>query len=149
MKYLSLSVILLALFLSVAQAAVYKWVDENGLVHYGEKPTNHAIEIDTSRSEVDPNQLEQALERNHKIGQELEFYKRVGVENAEQEAEQAKQKAEIDKKCKKVKKALDDYDRGGYVWAEKGKNGEDKYVSDTEMKNRTDKLRKKYKSRCG
>ena len=94
-----LLIVLTALWVAPASAAIYKWVDENGKVHYSNKPPP---EEDTQEMEIesDPGAGTSTLtdeERREKQQRLLDAFEK---ERGEKEAAQAK--AEQEKKERKI-----------------------------------------------
>ena len=96
--------ILISLLIStVCHAEIYKWTDEHGRVHYGERPqteNTEKIEIKTSPSDQDP---ELAKERQEKQRKLLEVLEEERQEKNQQRTEELKQKREIERKCAELR----------------------------------------------
>ena len=96
--------ILITIFLSnVCHAEIYKWTDEYGRVHYGEKPaseTTEKIEIKSSTPSRDSGIDEDRKEKQRKL---LEVLEGERQEKEQIKAEELKQKRDIDRKCAELK----------------------------------------------
>lgn len=127
-------------------AEIYKWVDENGRTHYGEKPPNEeATEMKIRENEQEP---EAGVEK-HKVDRDklLEIYEeeREQKKQEKQKAEEAKKKQE--KYCQGLENDLKDMDRGG-VYYVLDENGERKYVSEETVASRKKELQEEYEKNC-
>lgn len=142
-----LLVIVLLVTGSVTQAEIYRWVDEKGQVHYGDRPqqkqNSQQIKIKpkpASNSSGAPRNLQQ---EQQKFLRSLEAERQ---EREEQRARQAKQDEEKQKKCHKARDDLRLYSETNILY-ELDKNGQRRTLNDQEYKNvlaETQKLIDKY-----
>ncbi len=96
MRRTTLMLALLILGCALANAAVYRWVDANGKVHYSDKPPAAGTKpLPIKSSPTDPSQVE-AREKTHQ--KTLDQY-------AKQESEQDKAQAQAEKKAAERKAA--------------------------------------------
>jgi len=121
MKYLVtalLGLCLTALAIS-AQAAIYKWVDEQGKVHYSDRPqgtSSHEVPLkNTPAAPSRDNNLQQRQEQQKKLLQVFED-ERKAKEQAQAETK-AKQ-AEREKQCALAKVRLKNYEDSQYLYAQ-------------------------------
>jgi hypothetical protein len=127
-------VLLLALASPVAWAQVYKWVDENGRVHYGEKPPPGA----KSSAVKPPIAAPGSSARSPDVqSQELDFRDRQMKRNAD-EARQAQDAANRAAICSNAKERLELAERAALFRMEKG---ERVFLSDAEQKAETENRR--------
>ena len=117
--------LLLALAVPIASAQVYKWVDENGRVHYGEKPPAGSKSSAVKPPATTPNAQPQNLQ-----SQELDFRGRQMKKN-EDEARQAHGAANRAAICSNAKERLELAERAVLYRVEKG---ERVLFSDAEQK---------------
>jgi hypothetical protein len=119
--------LLLTLAVPVASAQVYKWVDEKGRVHYGEKPPagSKPSAVKPPAPPQDPSAKAQDLQ-----SQELDFRGRQ-IKKAEDEAKQARDAANRDARCNNAKERLAISERAALYRREKG---ERVFFSDAEQK---------------
>ena len=95
-------ILLLGLIASVAaHAGVYKWVDENGKVHYGDSPqaSQPTVEMNVDETTTEPSFSEDVLSREEKRERLLQSMEEDRIEKQEQ---RDKQKAENEKNRKKI-----------------------------------------------
>lgn len=142
----------LIVFLTVipaGYAGVYKWVDEKGNVHYGDKPKDTDAEqmripskkTDTSSGSSDQNRLQY----------QRKLLEAMTKERRDKEMTQAKAKEEAEKnkrKCRKAKNELHDRRHSRYVYR-LDKNGERVILSDEERRAGTEKMEALIKKHCG
>lgn len=117
-------IILCILGLSAAQAEVYRWVDENGKVHYGDRPpvSQKAREIDIKATEPaapPPTEAERAEKRRRL----LNVY-RQERQQAREAAEKEKQaRAEAQRNCSIARDRLEQIERASYLYDLNEKGG--------------------------
>ena len=105
-------VTILFLFPTIGQSEIYKWIDENGNVHFDDRPgsgNKEKIEIKTTETSSSPNtELQDRVEQEKQL---LEIYEEERQENKLIKAEQQEEKMELKKKCaqaKDYKRTLDE-----------------------------------------
>ena len=99
---LVIKILIFSLFVSICHAEIYKWTDENGQVHYGERPKNpdtKKMEIKSSASKSDGD-LEKRREKQKKL---LQAYEDERAEKKQQRAEAEKEKRESKQNCASLK----------------------------------------------
>jgi len=148
-KKLISSIITASLFLFVLSplhASVYRWVDENGQVHYGEQPGN------TGAEEVIIRQNETTKPRP--INKAEEDAAESGNENTEQQAEvpAVPEAPKISKKekrrlCNKAKNDIASINSRGRL-REINKKGEYVYLTEQQRQKRLSDARKKQRENC-
>lgn len=124
---------LLLYSLTAGAAGVYKWVDEQGRVHYGDRPSTHtqsetvhvAPSPSSSSSALTP---EQRLERQRQL---LDAYsqERQQAREAAQKAQQEEEKRQ--RNCVAAKSRMHNYEQAGYLY-DMSPNGERRILSDSE-----------------
>ena len=126
--------LLLALTVPAASAQVYKWVDENGRVHYGEKPPPGSKSSALKPPTVAPNAPAQPQNLQ---SQELDFRGRQ-MKQKEDEAEQARSAAKREANCNYAKERLAIAEQAALFRLEKG---ERVFLSDAEQRAETEARR--------
>ena len=119
--------LLLALAVPVASAQVYKWVDEKGRVHYGEKAPAGSKPSAVKPPAAPPNAPAKAQDLQ---SQELEFRRRR-IKQGEDEARQARDAANREVQCNNAKERLAIAEQAALYRLEKG---ERVFLSDAEHK---------------
>lgn len=148
MKF-SIFFILLALPI-FATAGIYKWTDENGVVHYGERPaensnaTSVAIQKKT-QSKANEQARQERLKREKRLSDALD------AERREKEAKQAERREEIKGKklaCKKLRNELKDLERSYTIFYELDDDGERVILTDEQIQEKQEELREQIKKNC-
>ena len=119
--------LLLVLAVSVASAQVYKWVDENGRVHYGEKPPPGSKANAVKPPVAAPNAPAKPQDLQ---SQELDFRGRQ-IRRREDEAGEAQAVANRAARCSNAKERLGIAEQAALYRTEKG---ERVFLSDAEQK---------------
>ena len=137
--------LLTCLYLSSVSAEIYKWVDDQGRTHYGDKPADQAdsLQVDVSKKGHFDSSDDRAEKRQRLLNamQEDRFRK-------EQEAdEQRKQQQYAQRQCVIARDRLKQYERAGYLYR-LDKDG-NRVVTSTEKRERmTEKLRDDIRKNC-
>ena len=150
MQFYATKNVLFLLTLSVASAVnagVYKWTDEQGNVHYSDKPVNinkaTELEIDTQSRAGITNSSGNTEERKW-ITQELEEERKAREQLREdQRIEKHKRRAQ----CKPLKQRLAKHLRANNVYKQHA-NGERTYYTEKEREEKISKLRKQIARAC-
>ena len=86
-KFAILLLILSSLFAALATAQIYKWVDEDGNVHFGDKPRDS-----TEAAEAKPVELGNSYHPPERSAEELETYEKA--QQAKRQRDSARRNAE-------------------------------------------------------
>ena len=135
----------LLLSISISHAEIYKWVDEQGKVHYGDKPVSNSetLNINTEKT-GNQNSLSKRRERQRKLTESLEEDR----QEKQAAAEKKKKQRQKDKRnCAVAQQRLKGYERAGYLYGI-DKDGKKVIRSNEERQKATDDLRKKVKNYC-
>ena len=144
----SLIWIFLAILASPVQAGVYKWIDENGRVHYGDKPTsNNANEVKI-KDQNGAGQSDQPASRHEMQQRFLRAREEERNEKKRARAESKRKRAEATRKCELAKKEYDKYRYAGSIYV-KGKDGEREYLSFKERETYEKSLAARVNKWCG
>ena len=134
------------LFQASSYAEVYKWVDENGQVHYGEHPGNTAAETVTIRQNETTkprsiNRAEEDIAESDKINTEQQ------AEASDELVEVPPSKKEKHKLCNEAKNDLAAINSRGRL-REINKKGEYVYLTEQQRQQRISAARKKLGKFC-
>ncbi|PKM31653.1 MAG: DUF4124 domain-containing protein [Gammaproteobacteria bacterium HGW-Gammaproteobacteria-11] len=132
-----------ALLLSVpVHAEIYRWVDDQGRVHFGERPQQGA-----ERIEVNP----QVIERDASVRQSEEAMRRLmEVRREERSAEQAAQAQRLAQQreaCERMGRELARYDSRVF-WYETDASGKKVEVDRSRVQQRRSELETQIQERC-
>jgi len=140
-----LTLILLIGMAPIANAEIYKWVDEQGRVHYGDKEITNAkaLDLDTTKKG----------HINTGSSREEKRRKLLDAMQEDKEREQTEQKKNRDKKkkhdrsCVVAKHQLSQFERASYLY-DLDKDGNKVITSNEDRDKRTSQLRKKIQKHC-
>ena len=100
LRVIRILITLLFLSPSIVQSEIYKWVDENGNVHFDDRPgggNKEKIEIKTTNTSASTDtELQERVEQEKKL---LEIYEEERQEKKLIKAEQREEKMKLKKKC--------------------------------------------------
>ena len=125
---------------------IYKWVDEHGRTHYGERAP--------SKTDVQQIQIKQAPPVDNTIHQRkvqrrklLEVYEEEREEKKKAQALAKKQRAEQKRKCQLAKNELRDYQIGGSMY-EIDDNGQRRFLTEEDFATRIAYWQKRVDAFC-
>lgn len=146
-KFIIYTVLLMTSNLAIA--GVYKWIDENGRVHYGERPASStAQEISIPQSSTRNNS---GAEVNDRIKDMQDWNDARQLEREKKRQEEQKrleEKKKTDKKCAELRIELRDMEVGGVSWYDLDDKGDRRYLNDKEVAMRIAGLRKTISEHC-
>jgi hypothetical protein len=127
--------LLFTLFLlTPLQAAVYQWKDENGRVHFSDRPVHEDATEKTIKSSPkssgSPALPEDRKERRQRM---LDVYERERAEKREAKAKKKEEREERKRKCLQARARYDDYSSAGGIY-DYLESGERKYLDKNQRK---------------
>ncbi len=140
-----MTVCFLVLYSSFSVAEIYKWTDEQGQVHYGDKSVVSAkqMEVDTSKQgHIKINDSREG-KRQKLLDAYADDHKREKIAKTKHQKKLKKQK----KKCVKSKDQLKRYERASSLY-DLDKEGNRITISNMEREKRTMALHDKIKKYC-
>ena len=144
MKKLLLT-LLICFSATTIQAEIYKWTDDQGNTHYGDKPIEKSKEMDIN--------IEKSGNMKEKVNRKERLKKLLGSmeedrQRKQDEAEKIKKERQKHKKnCDRANDRLKGYERAGYLY-NYDKDGKKVISSNESRQKATDGLRKKIKKNC-
>jgi Cu/Ag efflux pump CusA len=133
---------------SIAQ--VYKWVDENGKVHFSDKPFDEkskAVKI-KSQPQVSQQEVDQAKQRAARV---IQQQRKINAINSEETREEQKAKAarekDAAKTCAKAKREMQ-FMNGRYISYTTNDKGEKYALTDDEVNRLADELKAAIAKNC-
>jgi len=145
-KYAIAVLLVGALPVSAAAADIYKWIDADGKVHYGDHAPDrnaHKLEIDSAAAPADPGR-EARRKKQQRLLDALE------KEHRDLEAKRAKEKedaARREKNCLAAKDKLRSVQNASYLYV-LGKDGRRRIISDAERTKVTTRWKEAVKQWC-
>jgi hypothetical protein len=138
--------------LSPSYAEIYKWVDQNGLVHYGEQPGNTDAKKVPIRNNVTtkPRAIKKPENNGNKNTQSNSLKNQNGDNTGKQPAESKKpgiSKKEKNRLCKEAKSDIAAINSRGRM-REINAKGEYRYLSENERQQRLTAAKKKQREYC-
>ncbi|WP_172597564.1 DUF4124 domain-containing protein [Sulfuriflexus mobilis] len=130
------------------QAGVYKWVDADGRVHYGDKPTSNQADEIKIKKQPASGQTDQSAKRKDLRERFLRAREEERAEKQKARAEEKQKKAEAKRNCAQAKKEYDKYRHASSLYI-KGKDGERQHLSFKERDEYEKSLAAKVKKWCG
>jgi hypothetical protein len=143
-------ILLLGLIVSAAaHAGVYKWVDDNGKVHYGDSPqaSQATVEMNVDQTTTESSVSEDLLSREEKRERLLQSMEEDRIEKQEQ---RDKRKAENDRnrqKCNRYRDRMRHYERANALY-KLDRDGNRVYMSESERASATKSLRARISKYC-
>jgi len=140
-------VIVCVLFLSATccYAEIYKWVDEQGVIHYGDKPVNNSKEMDVNISKQGHIKINN--KREQKRQKLLESYADDQQREEKEKEKSKKKKKKLERSCVQSKDMLKQYERARSLY-NLNKEGERVTISSEERLRKTNNLRNKINKYC-
>ncbi len=147
MKYLTFLLFLIAPL--IAHAGVYKWVDENGKVHYGDQPldTQPSVEMNIDDPAPAPKSFEDEFSREEKRERLLQSMEEDRLEKQEQREKQQALKEQNRLKCNRYRDQMRHHERAHALY-KLDKNGNRVYMSDKDRATSTKNLQAKINKYC-
>lgn len=141
--------LLLCSSISLAQTEIYRWVDTDGNVHYGDRPGNENAERlaitskPTDRSAVRSMLQTRAADR----AKAREAQQQAAQETAKNEAEERETAAERAEKCTEHRERLQSFLNSRRLYRET-ENGEREYLDDNEILAARERVQGKIEEYC-
>lgn len=128
-------------------ADVYRWVDEEGAMHFSDKPNSHPsaekVEIKTGVVIKDVDQQRRLKKQKHLLSV-IEEERKI---KQKKQAEKKKKKEARKKSCKEARKTLNEYLASGQLY-DIDKEGNKIYLSDQEREQEIKKAKEAVKYWC-
>lgn len=137
---------------SISNAEVYKWVDENGKVHFSDKkiqPTAEEVEIKSNNSSLNQLPPQNPSNQTNSKQKYLDFLESERQEKQEQKEKKKQQAAKQKRYCTNLKDQLQSYEEDRSLWYDLDEEtGKRNYISDDDLQKRINELREEINSRC-
>ncbi len=128
-------------------AEIYKWTDEQGNVHYSDKPVQdnaQQLQIKTEDSNKSRMTQQERLERRQRL---LQAYDEDRANKKETEAREQKQKENLQRQCVVAKDRLARYERSRGIY-DLDKDGNRVMLSDKDQQQMKETLRQQINQHC-
>jgi len=132
-----------------ANAGVYKWVDENGKVHYGDQPkaSQPTVEMNVDDTTPAPSFSDDDLSREEKRERLLQSMEEDRLEKQEKRDRQKAENERSRQKCNQYRDRMRHYERANSLY-KLDKDGNRVYMSDSERASATKSLNAKINKYC-
>lgn len=133
----------------VVYAGVYKWVDENGKVHYGDQPktSQPAVEMKVDDAAPTPSYSDDELSREEKRERLLQSMEEDRADKQEMREKKKAEKERNRQKCNRYRDQMRHYERASSLY-KLDKDGNRVYMSDGERARATKNLQSNIKKYC-
>lgn len=118
MRYRCYKVLWLLLFIAFPlQAAVYQWTDENGRVHFSDRPTHESATEKTIRtSPGGSSQSSSPVDWKQKRQRMLDVYEQERAEKREAKAKRKEERKERKRQCREARVRYENYRTAGAIY---------------------------------
>ncbi len=148
-RRLSIALVLMGMFfVSASNAEIYKWVDENGQVHFGDKPhgkQTEKVELKSSVSEAQKRDAEKINQNYQRIYQQFKQQDQARAEQQKKVEQKRKQLAEYCEKLRKEKNLVNQ----DYAIVRYNDEGGREFLTDEEIDSYRNEINSLYQERCG
>jgi len=129
----------------IANAEIYKWVDEQGRVHYSDKEitNSEALDLDTAKK----GHINTGASREEKRRNLLDAMQEDKERQQKEQEKTREQKKKHDRSCVLAKHRLAQFERASYLY-DLDKDGNKVITSNEDRSKKTAQLRKKIQKHC-
>ncbi|HKK15369.1 MAG TPA: DUF4124 domain-containing protein [Gammaproteobacteria bacterium] len=124
---------------TAAATEIYKWVDENGQTHYGEKPPHENAEK-VEFHEV-PEASQEVKQYNRDRNKLLQVMEEERLQKQQEKRIAAQEKQDLEEKCDRIEKRLASLQLRAHFYRE-NEDGERVYLTEEEVKEEIRRLQK-------
>lgn len=139
-------IIFISIVLIEAQAEIYKWKDDKGKIHYGDKPIASSEKMNIKEGSASRKNINQSS-RNDRRRKLMETYDLERKEKKQQQAKRKEKRKKLNAQCGGAKDSLRRYKRAGRIY-DLDKDGNRIYLSDAAHESAVDNLQKQIKKHC-
>jgi hypothetical protein len=134
----------LLLLPALASAEIYRWTDEQGRVHFGQRP---AAGAQAQQVEVKPQIIERDEQTREREERAARFYKARQAEQEQTRIQASEFRAERNAQCERLRQALSDI-APGQRYYQTMIDGSRHYYSDAELDTARQQLRDQLSEHC-
>jgi len=148
----SITALVLAVLLALADTAtaetIYKWVDDQGITHYGDEPPSgtDAQRIEASE-EPSSSETERAQQQLETTTERLEERRRERLEERRAAQREQRKREQREKRCQELRQALRNVKRNRNLIKPDGEGGYEA-MTEQERQKRVAERRKRLKKQC-
>lgn len=121
-------------------AEVYKWVDENGKVHFSQTPPNHSadkVEVENNPSAINDEDNSNAKQKEKRY---LEYLRQERLDKETKKAKEYEERAKLQARCERKLADYEDLQAGGRFY-QLNDQGERIFLSNDQMNDAKKRLK--------
>lgn len=133
-----------------ASAQIYKWVDENGKVHYSDKAPDKKVTVEKFKLTKEQKPAQKSASERRSLENTQRFLKVIEEEKEikrKKDKEQAKKHEKVRAYCQRLEKEISIYKKG-YAIVRYGQDGGHEYLTDEEIAVQMSMFEQKWKENC-
>ncbi|MFP3979274.1 MULTISPECIES: DUF4124 domain-containing protein [Marinobacter] len=132
---------------SISHAGTYRWVDENGQTHFGDRPPTNAVTNEVRLESAQPPIDTKAHERKQRVNEFLQQTEKERAARKDAEARQEAQAAKLRDHCARMEARLKHLNNVSGIYR-LNKDGERVFVNDEENERIREEFRARVHSEC-
>jgi vacuolar-type H+-ATPase subunit I/STV1 len=141
MNLLVRTILISAIFSQSLFAGVYKWTDENGRVHFSDRPVSESsTEVKIKKAPSSDTSNSSSQQRQQKMRKMLDAFEEERNEKKEAKQKAKKEREKRKKKCIYAKDRYNSHNRASGIYSYK-KDGQKNYLSDADRKTHMQRLK--------
>jgi hypothetical protein len=130
------------------QAAIYQWTDEQGRVHYSDRPVHDSAEkIKTPKTSAPSQSQTPSVDRQQRRQRMLEIYEQERAEKREAKAKAKQERKERRRQCLDARIDYENYNTAGSIY-DYQENGERVYLDKQQREKLLSDLKAKMEQYC-
>ncbi|HEX7028942.1 MAG TPA: DUF4124 domain-containing protein [Gammaproteobacteria bacterium] len=141
-------ILILAFGSTPGQAEIYKWVDEHGRIHYGDKPSENAETINVKEETVSTENSDNDVARREYRQRVLKSMQHERERQEEQRAQARAAEQEAKQRCAEARRRLSGITNAGFLYQENAQ-GERVIFTDEQRAQATAQAQAAVKRYCG
>ena len=145
LKIILLKIVLMIVAIT-AHAEIYKWKDESGKTHYGDKPAASSEKMDIKEEAKKGTSIDNAS-REERRKRLIETFDVERKEKKKENAKRKKEKEKLNAQCGRAKDKLRRYKRSSSLYSV-DKEGNRNYLSEDTHRQAINTLQKQIKKHC-
>ncbi|WP_254795524.1 DUF4124 domain-containing protein [Atopomonas hussainii] len=146
MPRMTKTLLALALLPALASAEIYRWVDSEGRVHFGERPQGSGAQAVDVKPQVVENDAA-TRESQERMRQILKAREGERADQRQRQAETAAQNAQQQERCSELRGELENIARGGNFYRY-DESGQRQYYSQEEIAAAKQRMQDNYQRYC-
>jgi|GEM_PF-4337876 len=142
-----IELLLLLLLSTHSYAATYKWTDEQGNIHYGERPPNRLKATSIAPPPPPASSSSNSRERLKSIQEGILKQTKDRIKEKEEEKKKEKENEQISEYCEKLRKRITAFQNNSRI-RQQDKEGSYSYLADEQKQKQQQEMQKKLAKNC-